>query len=51
MNLVVNANANASLAILHAEGSAEHNLIFEAIIGNKLLKAFNNLARAFEMAG
>ena len=51
INLVLNAYANAHLALAHAEGTGKLNLVAERLFRNKSLKSLNNLARALDMAG
>jgi hypothetical protein len=47
----VNHDADALLTFAEAEGGTEFNLIAEFVLGNQLLKLFNNLTGTFQMAG
>lgn len=48
--VIVYGDADALLALSHAEGSAELDLVAETFFCDKILKSFNNLTRAFDMA-
>jgi hypothetical protein len=50
MEIVVNRYANALLALTEAEGSAKLNLFFKSVLRNQLLKTFNYVARALDVA-
>jgi hypothetical protein len=51
MEGIVYRNANALLALTHAEGSAKLNLLTEIVFRNKILKLLYYLARTLNVAG
>ncbi len=51
MNLSVNGNAYALLALAHAECTAELNLILKGILVDKPLKLLDNLSCSYKVAG
>ena len=51
MKLTVHGNADALLALFHAERTGKRNLICETILSNELLELFHNLPGTLEVAG
>ena len=51
MEGVVHRNAHALLALTHAEGAAELNLITEIVLRNQILQLLNYLTRTLNVAG
>ena len=51
MELVVNSYTYALLAVAHAEGAAEINLLANVILSDELLKLSYYLARALDVTG
>jgi hypothetical protein len=50
MEGVVNGNANALLALAHAEGAAKLYLVSEVVLRDEILKLLNYLTRTFDVA-
>ena len=50
MKLTVHGNANALLALFHAERTGKRNLICETVLSNELLELFHNLPGTLEVA-
>ena len=51
MELVVHCDADALLALTHAEGAAQLYLIFQVVLFYQVLQLLDDLAGAFEVAG
>ena len=48
---VVYGYAHALLAVTHAEGAAQLDLVADVVLGNEVLKLCYDLARALDVAG
>jgi hypothetical protein len=51
MELVADRYANALLALAHAEGSAQINLVCEVVLCDQILKLLNDLTGSLDVAG
>ena len=51
MEGVIDGHANALLALAHAEGAAQLNLVSKVVFGDQILELLDNLAGALDEAG
>ncbi len=51
IEIIVDGDTNTLLALTHAEGAAEIDLVADVVLGDQSLKLFYHLAGAFDMAG
>ena len=51
MELVVHCDADALLALTHAEGAAQVNFLLQAVVRDELLELLNHLTGTLDMAG
>ena len=51
MEGVIDGYADALLALAHAEGAAQLNLVSKVVFGDQILELLNDLAGALDVAG